>query len=130
MPHGYMRHTLIRRNSGITSKRCLEGTLLDVHDLGAHGEKHLGGLVLREEVREVVDGADVQEDDLPFLDHHDSLCSMLRNVGHCRGASYASVLVLCVCSLWTRRRNVYVTDDMTRVSSRDSHSHHVLSIVA
>ena len=42
--------------------------LPSAHDLGAHSEEDLGGLVLREEVREVVDGAHVWDDDLSFLD--------------------------------------------------------------
>ena len=68
MPHGYMRHPPVRRVPWVTSKKCLEDTSWDVHDLGAHSEEDLGGLVLREEVREVVDGAHVRDDDLSFLD--------------------------------------------------------------
>ena len=36
----------------MTSKKCLEDTSWDVHDLGAHSEEDLGGLVLREDARE------------------------------------------------------------------------------
>ena len=69
MPHGYMRHPPVRRVPWVTSKKRLEDMSWDVHDLGAHSEEDLGGLVLREEVREVVDGVDVWDDDFPFLDH-------------------------------------------------------------
>ena len=68
MPHGYMRHPPVRRVPWVTSKKRLEDMSWDVHDLGAHSEEDLGGLVLREEVREVVDGAHVRDDDLSFLD--------------------------------------------------------------
>ena len=63
-----MRHPPVRRVPWVTSKKCLEDMSWDVHDLGAHSEEDLGGLVLREEVREVVDGAHVRDDDLSFLD--------------------------------------------------------------
>ena len=52
MPHGYMRHPPVRRVPWVTSKKRLEDTSWDVHDLGAHSEEDLGGLVLREEVRD------------------------------------------------------------------------------
>ena len=52
MPHGYMRHPPVRRVPWVTSKKRLEDMSWDVHDLGAHSEEDLGGLVLREEVRD------------------------------------------------------------------------------
>ena len=44
MPHGYMRHPPVRRVPRVTSKKRLEDTSWDVHDLCAHSEEDLVGV--------------------------------------------------------------------------------------